>query len=213
MNHWDDYMYGVLTGSDQASYADPDKVGILADEELGALPAIPLIGPALKGLGGILGIGGRTKSKGSGSVQASGSVGLGGGDLREIIKSVVMTIPSPVRDQVKQALTDWQNGEQARAKARLDMAGTVDATLQPKLKAALGALKTAQLQRLATSEHNSLKKRNQFRKRTGKDLKSILLKLDRLERQHMQILAALGESAVIRGKRPISIWGGAAIKR
>jgi hypothetical protein len=137
------------------------------------------------------------------SGSASGSL-----DLKEIVKNIVSTIPSPVIGQVKAAIEEMKNKAAADVGARDLITANIDAKFQPQIAALLATVKTQNLQKQATYEHERIVAKEAFRKRTTESLDTALGSLDNLSRRLSAIEARLQTSAIATGKSKIALLGG-----
>lgn len=213
-------------------YDDNEEEGFIQ----ALIPLIgPLLGGLLGGggggggglLGGLLGGGGggqQAQGGGMGGMMQSalGSVGraMGGAGLdpsaaistampqiAEIVRGIVGTVPSPVRDQVREALashdaTSLRLGDVGRS--IVDRVGT---SVLPQVAAAAGTLQLARTQTDATQEHRSIVQRDRFRAHTVQGIEDLRNRLDRMERA-----LRVGRSRILTG-REIDILGGAGLTR
>lgn len=181
------------------------------DHELGIFPAIAAAIPMVANLAGSL-LGKKDKS-GAPSAEASSAQNvldvltkaIGGdpneGSIKEVVRNIVATVPSPVLKQVQDGIRQLRNSEKASANARDLIVQKVDTKFGPQIHALLAAVKAGQLQRAATNEHNILKARNTFRSSTTKSLADISKRLAFIEQR-------LAASAVVQGADRIRILGG-----
>ena len=191
----------------------PLKNRIHYEPELGIFPLLAAAVPMVTSLAGSL-LSRKDKSGSSPpeAVQAQGVLDLltkamTGEDgqpatsLKDVVKNVVSTVPSPVVGQVKKAINEMKNAEKATAQSRSNLVNAVDAKFGPQIGALLAGLKAQQLQTQATYEHNTIKTQEDFRKSTATNLENIAKRL-------LTIEAALGNSAVVRGQNRIAVLGG-----
>lgn len=183
------------------------------DPEMGFLPLLAAAVPAVAGLAGSLLS--KKSSKGGGpppeAAQAQNVLGLLtqalGGDtsqgentIKEVVKNIVSTVPSPVMSQVKKALQELKTADKAQKETRGQLVNAVDSKFGPQIHAVLASLKAAQLQRQATDEHNRIKAKDQFRKATTESLINVGKRLENIERR-------LQGSAIVSGSR-LNMYGG-----
>jgi hypothetical protein len=140
------------------------------------------------------------------SGSASGSV-----DLKDVIKNIVATIPSPVIGQVKAAIAEMKNQASSEEQARDLITANIDAKFQPQLTALLATIKTQALQKQATHEHETIKAKEAFRKNTTDSLATGLSSLDNISRRLSAIEARLQTSAIASGPRRIALLGGKSV--
>lgn len=119
-----------------------------------------------------------------------------------IAKELAATIPPLVRTQVLEALKEARNSDANQAQTLGSITEQVDAALQPRIAAMLGALQTQQVSRQATYEHEELVKRADFERSTKSGLESILTRLDALD-QTMALRLKNPKLAVVTQKLPI----------
>lgn len=139
--------------------------------------------------------------------QAGASTG-GSVDLKEIVKNIVSTIPSPVISQVRAAIEEMKNKSAADVNARDLITANIDAKFQPQIAALLATVKTQNLQKQATYEHERIVAKEAFRKRTTESLDTALGSLDNISRRLSAIEARLQTSAIATGKSKIALLGG-----
>lgn len=189
------------------------------DAELGFIPALAAAIPMVTSLAGSLlskggGKGGGEKSPEAGQAQnildvltraVGGDESKGENSIKEVVRNIVATVPSPVLKQVKAAITELKHAAKSKSagemRARDLIVNKVDAKFGPQIHALLAGLKAQTLQRQATYEHKQLKARAAFQSNTTADLKTVLQKLNRIENR-------LNSSAIVRGESRISALGG-----
>ena len=192
------------------------------DPEIGFIPAIAAAIPMVANLAGSLlgGIGGGGKGGGGGDNSAAaakaqdvlnvltnaigGDKAAGEDSIKEVVANIVRTIPSPVVNEVKKAISELKNKDKAEVAARDLLVNKVDGKFAPQLNALLAGLKASQLQAQATHEHNTLKAENQFRANMMDGMQQIANRLVLLEKR-------LGSSAIVRGDTRINILGGRSL--
>ncbi len=197
----------------QAHYLKPLK-DAPPDLELGFLPMLAAAIPMVANLAGSLMS--KKSSKGGGPPPEAGKAqdvldmltkavggdeGKGETSIKDVVKNIVATVPSPVMKQVKDAITQMKNSAKAGDAARDLIVKKVDNRFGPQIHAMLAALKAESLQKQATYEHNKIKARDSFRKEVKGNISSINDKLTRIERR-------LGLSAVVTGDTRINLLGG-----
>lgn len=211
------------------------------DEEVGFLPLLGAAGSLLGGLLGgdddkkggappvLMGAGGASGPslteivaalkgpiEAAGIGQASPLRQVGPDQMRELVKGLVATVPSPVRAQVKAALAQ-ASAEAGNKRSKLDgIVRGVDKKFQGPVKATLKALQLASTQREATSQHNDLvltDKRwrgvREANRTQQKRLDSIMRRLDALGAHVEQRLG--GKLAIVRGGKAIDVLGGRGV--
>lgn len=189
------------------------------DREMGIFPAIAAAIPMVTSLAGSLlskGGGKDGKSPAPEAAQAQGILDVltraVGGDeskgensIKEVVRNIVATVPSPVLKQVKAAIQELKHAEKSKAagetRARDLIVNKVDSKFGPQIGALLAGLKAQQLQRQATFEHDRLKAKAAFRSNTTNSLNAIMQRLNAIEHR-------LNTSAVVRGESRISALGG-----
>lgn len=204
------------------------------EDELGFAPLVAALAPMAAQVGGQLLSGGGggggdlgnilgSVLGGIGDKGASGGGGLdlasilGGGvgpavqaaargadvdEIRAVVREIVSTVPSPVVDQVRLALE--QNKTEKAAQAQI--AESVNAEMLPKILTALEALKLAQSQRVATSEHNSIVQNSTRWDANEQSQARIIELLGKLERVQQSIEARLSKAGIV-APRAIGIVG------
>jgi hypothetical protein len=194
------------------------------DAEMGFLPIIAAAIPAVTGLVSSL-FSKKSSKTGQPPPEANtakqildtlAQAGVGGGgsaslDIKDIVKNIVQTIPSPVIDQVKAAIADMKNKSAADENARDLITANIDAKFQPQIAALLASIKTQNLQTQATHEHKTLKEKEAFRTGTTESLSTALKSLDNVSRRLSAIEARLQSSAVASGKTKIALLGGRSV--
>jgi len=191
----------------------PTKRQIRDDPEMGFLPLLAAAVPAVASLAGSLLS--KKSSKGGGpppeATQAQNVLGILtqalGGDqsqgentIKEVVRNVVSSVPSPVMAQVKKAITELKNADKAKIESRGQLVNAVDSKFGPQIHAMLAGLKAAQIQRQATDEHNRIKAKEMFRKATTESLLNLGKRLENIERR-------LDGSAIVSGAR-LDMYGG-----
>lgn len=188
------------------------QLGDEDDTELGFLPALAAAIPMVTNLAGSLLKGGKDGKPAPEASQAQGVLdvltrAIGGDEskgetsIKEVIRNIVSTVPSPVIKQVKDAISQMKNAEKSSAASRDLIVNKVDSKFGPQLHALLASLKAQQLQSRATYEHNRLQSKKQFRDSTTKNLAQILKRLTAIE-------GRLSGSAIVRGNDRIAALGG-----
>ena len=129
-----------------------------------------------------------------------GDTSQGENTIKEVVKNIVSTVPSPVMGQVKKALQELKNADKAQKESRGQLVNAVDSKFGPQIHAVLASLKAAQLQRQATDEHNRIKAKDQFRKATTESLINVGKRLENIEKR-------LNGSAIVSGSR-LNMYGG-----
>lgn len=184
------------------------------DEELGFLPLLAAAIPMVTSLAGSLMS--KSSSKTGGPPPEAGQANKvldvltkaigedpskGEMSIKDVVRNIVATVPSPVIGQVKAALNELKLAQQAGAQSRAVLVNAVDSKFGPQLHAMLAALKAGQLQKQATYEHNRIKARDKSRRETKDTLLLMAKKLDRIEKR-------LNSSAIVQGNTRISLLGG-----
>ena len=184
------------------------------DPEMGFLPMLAAAIPMVANLAGSLLS--KKSSKGGGpppeantaqnvldvlTKAIGGDESNGENSIKEVVRNIVATVPSPVLKQVKEGIQQLRNADKAQTVARDLIVQKVDSKFGPQIHALLAATKAAQLQKQATYEHNKIKSRESFRKNTTNTLKSINERLAFIERR-------LANSAVVQGQERMQVFGG-----
>jgi formate dehydrogenase maturation protein FdhE len=187
------------------------------DKEMGFLPLLAAAVPMVTSLAGSLLS--KKSSKGGGpppeAAQAQGVLdiltkaiggdeGSGENSIKEVVRNIVSTVPSPVQKQVMAAIKELKNAEKAGVETRNQLVNAVDAKFAPQVTAMLAALKAAQIQKQATYEHDHLKKKEAFRSSTTKSLADIQRRLIAIEQR-------FARSAIVQGENKIALLGGRAM--
>ena len=185
-----------------------------ADREMGFLPLLAAAIPMATSLAGSLLS--RKSSKGGGpppeAAQAQNVLdvltkaigadeGAGENSIKEVVRNIVATVPSPVVGQVKKAIHELKNAEKAGIQKQVSLANTIDARFRPQITALLAGLQAQRLQTQATDEHKRIVAKTKFRKDTTKSLARIMTKLELIEKR-------LNRSAVVSGENRIALFGG-----
>lgn len=190
------------------------------DVEMGIFPLLAAAIPAVTGLVGKL-VGKKTKSGKPPPEAAEAQNVLDlltrsiGGDekkgeksIKDVIRNIVSTVPSPVLAQVKAGITELRNaqkaGEESRNRSKAQIVTAIDSKFGPQIHALLAGLKAQQLQKQATYEHNKLKSKAEFRRKSARDLAQILQSLNRIEKR-------LNRAAIVQGSNRIDILGGRGV--
>jgi len=184
------------------------------DPELGFLPLLAAAIPMVTSLAGSLMS--KKSSKGGGPPPEAGQANKvldvltkaigqdtskGETSIKDVVRNIVATVPSPVIGQVKAALAELKAAQQAGVQSRTTLVNAVDGRFGPQLHAMLAALKAGALQKQATYEHNRIKSRDKTRRETRDALQSMAKKLDHIERR-------LNRAAIVQGDTRISLLGG-----
>lgn len=187
------------------------------DKEMGFLPLLAAAVPMVTSLAGSLLS--KKSSKGGGPPPEAGqaqnvldiltkAIGAdeskGETSIKEVIRNIVSTVPSPVQKQVVAAIKELKNAEKAGIESRTRLVNAVDAKFAPQVHAMLAALKAGQIQKQATYEHQHLKKKEMFRSGTTKSLADIQRRLIAMEQR-------LARSAIVQGENKIALLGGRAM--
>jgi hypothetical protein len=130
-----------------------------------------------------------------------GDESKGENSIKEVIRNIVSTVPSPVQSQVVAAIREMRNAQKAGVETRTQLVNAVDAKFSPQVHAMLAALKAAQIQKQATYEHAHLKKKEAFRSNTTESLADIQRRLIAMETR-------LNRAAIVQGKTRIDLLGG-----
>lgn len=187
------------------------------DKEVGFLPMLAAAVPMVAGLAGSLM---SKKSSKSGqpppeAAQAQGALdiltkalggnaGEGENTIKEVVRNIVATVPSPVMEQVKAAISELKNAEQAGKQKTVSLVNQIDQQFQPQITAMLAALKTQQLQTQATDEHKRIVADNDYKKRVVTTLDDLALRLHRMEKR-------FNRSAIVQGEGRIALLGGRGV--
>lgn len=123
--------------------------------------------------------------------------GLDPNDVRGIVREVVGSVPSPVRQIVLDALKAYRDESAANVQARAALTEQVDAALKPDIAAMLAVLQAQQLQGTATHEHRELVDREEFRRKTREGLGTIDERLRELAANMQSLQKRLNGSAVV----------------
>jgi hypothetical protein len=178
------------------------------DDEMGFLPALaPILGAVAPMIGGLLGGG----DKGGGAapaapqspVAASAGSGMSLPAIGGVVADQIRAVPPPVRQQVTDAVREIMDRQKAGQMDVTAMMKQIADLMGPKLKAQLDSVNQAALQRQATYEHESLKRRDERWKQNQKAQQAILARLNDMETK-------LGTALVTAGKRRTAVaraWG------
>lgn len=184
------------------------------DNEMGFLPLLAAAIPMVTSLAGSLLS--KKGKKGGGPPPEAGQAqnvldiltkAIGGDEskgensIKEVIRNIVATVPSPVQKQVIAAIKEMRNAQKAGIETRTQLVNAVDAKFSPQVHAMLAALKAGQIQKQATYEHKHLKKKEAFRSNTTKSLADIQRRLISMENR-------FARAAIVQGKNKISLLGG-----
>ena len=182
------------------------------DDELGFLPALMPIISSVAGplLGGLFGGGDKKPAPAPAPAPAAPQgppiiippSGGGGGPpsnvnlpaIGGVVADQIRAVPPPIRQQVTDAIREsmdrYKSGQQDAAALMQD----IKTQLGPTIKAQLQSVSNAALQRQATYEHESLKRRDQRWKNNAEAQTRILQRLDAMETK-------LGNAVVSKAKR------------
>lgn len=163
------------------------------DPELGFLPALlPILGAAAPLIGGLLG--GDKKSAPAAAPAPAGppQVVLGGGGAASggapslpaiggVVADQIRAVPPPIRQQVVDGVRELMDRQKAGQMDVAAMLKSITELLGPKLKSQLESVNQAALQRQATYEHESLKRRDERWKNNAEAQRRILARLDEME--------------------------------
>jgi hypothetical protein len=184
------------------------------DPELGFLPLLAAAIPMVTSLAGSL-LSKKSKKGGGPPPEAAQAqsiadilskaigqdAGKGEVSIKDVVRNIVSTVPSPVIGQVKAALQELKLAKEAGDNKRAVLVNAVDNKLGPHVGAILAAAKAASLQRQATYEHNKLKAKTKFRKDVTGSLHRISKRLNHIENR-------LNRAAIVQGQSRIDILGG-----
>lgn len=135
------------------------------------------------------------------SKAVGGDEGKGESSIKDVVRNIVATVPSPVQKQVIAAIREMRNAQKAGLESRAQLVNAVDAKFKPQVTAMLAALKAAQIQKQATYEHKKLASKAAFRTNTTKSLADIQNRLNRIENR-------FAKSALVQGETKIALYGG-----
>jgi hypothetical protein len=135
------------------------------EDELGFIDPISLIGGAVGAIGDL--VGGDKKGRGGAAaaapalaiaplVDAIGQKVVGEDQLKSIVRNLLESVPSPVKQQVREVIKAVQAEGGSLKQAEAKLVQNIETKFLPQISKAMEALKLAQTQRLATSEHNSI---------------------------------------------------------
>ncbi len=183
------------------------------DQEVGIFPLVAAAIPAVAGLAGSL----LSKKSKSGkappeAAQAQnvldlltkavgGDEGAGENSIKEVVRNIVATVPSPVLAQVKAAISELKNKEQAGVQRTVSLVNKIDAQFKPQVTALLASLKAQQVQTQATDEHRRLVADDKYKRRVISSLDDTAGRLNRIE-------SRLNRSAIVKGRKRIQLLGG-----
>lgn len=186
-------------------------------KEMGIFPLIAAAIPAVAGLAGSLLSKKSSKTGGpppeAGQAQnvldlltkaVGGNEGEGENTIKEVVRNIVATVPSPVMAQVKSAISELKNQEKAGEQKAVSLVNQIDAQFQPQITAMLAALKAQQNQTQATYEHKKIVADDAYKKRVVGTLDDLLTRLNRMEQR-------LKTSAVVQGESRIALLGGRGV--
>ena len=183
----------------------------VADREMGFLPLLAAAIPMATSLAGSL-LSRKSKSgpppeaaqaqnvldiltKAIGADESSGE-----NSIKEVVKNIVSTVPSPVVGQVKKAIHEMKNAEKAGIQRQVSMANTIDARFRPKIPALVVGLGSPRVQTNAKDQNKRILSKQKFRNQTTQSLAHIIQKLNRIEKR-------LNTSAIVNENR-IALFGG-----
>lgn len=187
------------------------------DKEVGVFPLIAAALPAVAGLAGSL-LSKKSSKTGGAPPEAAqaqnvldlltkavgGDEGTGENTIKEVVRNIVSTVPSPVLAQVKAAISELKNKEQAGKQKTVSLVNQIDAQFKPQVTALLASLKAQQVQTQATDEHRRLVADDSYKKRVIASLDDTSTRLNRIE-------SRLNSSAIVKGPRRIQLLGGKAV--
>ena len=126
-------------------------------DEMGFLPA--LLGAAVPLIAGALG-GGDKKKKGAAPAGADLSALMsqiaGTDEIKNIVRELLATVPPPIKEQVRDVIRSVQAEGGNMKAAETALVKNIEKKFLPAVMKSINALKLAQTQREATSEHNSI---------------------------------------------------------
>lgn len=163
------------------------------DPELGFLPALlPILGAAAPLIGGLLGGGDKKAPAPAPAPAGPPQVVLGGGGAASggapslpaiggVVADQIRAVPPPIRQQVVDGVRELMDRQKAGQMDVAAMLKSITELLGPKLKSQLESVNQAALQRQATYEHESLKRRDERWKNNAEAQRRILARLDEME--------------------------------
>jgi hypothetical protein len=107
--------------------------------------------------------------------------GLDAAAVKDIVREVVGSVPSPVRQVVLDALKAASDAGAQKNQTLAAIQGQVDEALKPQVLAMLGALQAQNTSAQATYEHRELVNREDFHRSTKEGMANILARLDQVE--------------------------------
>lgn len=134
--------------------------------------------------------------------------------MRTLVKELLATVPPPVRAQVSEALAQAR-AESGNTEAKIvKIVKDIDEKFQPQLQATIAALKLAEDQRAATSQHRNIVLNEQRWRRSQKADRNVDERLaeilTRMEAMGAHMEERLGGNiAIVKGRKRIDILGGA----
>lgn len=121
--------------------------------------------------------------------------------IKDVVRNIVATVPSPVIGQVKAALAELKAAQAEGIQKRDVIVNAVDSRLGPQVGALLAGLKASNLQKQATYEHKKLKSKAEFKTSVQSNLARISKRLDAID-------ARLNRAAIVQGQTRIDLLGG-----
>lgn len=188
-----------------------------SDEELGFLPMLAAAVPMVASLAGSLMA--KKSSKGGGpppeagqaqnvldilTKAVGGNTGEGENTIKEVVRNIVSSVPSPVLAQVKAAIAEMKNQENAGKQKTISLVNKIDSQFKPQVTAMLAALKAQQLQTQATDEHRRLVADDSYKKRVITSMDAMATRLHRIEQRFKR-------SALVKGENRIALLGGRGV--
>lgn len=157
------------------------------DEELGIFGALasiaaPLVSNLIGG-GGDKGGTSQTPPVDVSSLMGAIREGVTKSDLKNIVRELLSTVPPPVRQQVQDALREYQAGQASIQETLKAVSRDINKQFQPQMQAVIQALKLKQEQTQATNEHNIIVKNDKRWKANSENQLKILQRIDALERR------------------------------
>jgi hypothetical protein len=123
-----------------------------------------------------------------GMPQAPAAPGLSAHEVQYVVKDLLRTIPSPIRQKLREVVNEMKGSDASEENLVSNIEQRVGSNVMPQLNKAIHALKLAQTQTEATSEHRALVN-EQDRWRDNKASQQQLM--NRIVRMESQLAKAL----------------------
>lgn len=205
-----------------AGYTELAGLGEWDGDELGFFDPLSLVSAGAGLVGNLLGGG---KKKDGNGASAAGGAGLaiaplisevmgkivGEDEIKAMVRELIATVPPPVQQQVRDVIKSVQAEGGSLRQAENKLVANIEAKFMPAITKAMAALKFAQTQRTATSEHRGMIKDASRWERSRKTQKELLKRVKKLGAQQSVtegiVRAKLGDATVL-SKSHAALLGG-----